>query len=59
MHGGNYGLRCNRYADFQPLYGLDAPLVVGAFYAGPDIDALQRGSCSILLIPGSKASLAG
>jgi hypothetical protein len=42
MGGGTYCMRCNNYAYYQARFGLDAPLVVGEFYAGPDVDALQR-----------------
>ncbi|MFN8557679.1 MAG: hypothetical protein U0531_10135 [Dehalococcoidia bacterium] len=34
--------RCTDYQRLRAKYGLDAPLVIGEFYAGPDTDALQR-----------------
>ena len=34
--------RCTDYAALREQYGLDRPLVIGEFYAGPDVDALQR-----------------
>ncbi|HEU5317204.1 MAG TPA: hypothetical protein VFX49_13930 [Chloroflexota bacterium] len=42
MSGGNWCARCTDYATVQQRYGLDRPLVIGEFYAGPDTDALQR-----------------
>ncbi len=34
--------RCTDYATVQAAYGLDGPLIIGEFYAGPDTDALAR-----------------
>lgn len=34
--------RCTDYAALQAAYGLDGPLIIGEFYAGPDSDALAR-----------------
>ncbi len=34
--------RCTDYAEVQARYSLDAPLIIGELYAGPDTDALQR-----------------
>jgi hypothetical protein len=34
--------RCTDFATLRRLHGLDKPLVIGEFYAGPDADALQR-----------------
>jgi hypothetical protein len=42
MSGGNYCAICWTYAQVQSRYNLDAPLVIGEFYAGPDVDALGR-----------------
>jgi hypothetical protein len=42
MSGGNWCARCTTYAEVRSRYNLDAPLVIGEFYAGPDTDALQR-----------------
>ncbi len=42
MASGNWCARCTDYATVRARYGLDAPLVIGEFYAGPDTDALQR-----------------
>jgi hypothetical protein len=35
---------CTDYATVQARYGLDAPLVIGEFYAGPDASPAQRFS---------------
>ena len=42
MAGGTFCMRCNSYDYYRSTFGLDAPLVVGETYAGPDTDALQR-----------------
>ena len=42
ISGGNWCARCTDYATVKARYNLDAPLVIGEFYAGPDTDALQR-----------------
>lgn len=42
MSSGNWCARCTDYAAVQLRYGLDRPLVIGEFYAGGDVDALQR-----------------
>ena len=42
MATGNWCARCTDYAAVQARYRLDAPLVIGEFYAGPDADALPR-----------------
>lgn len=42
MQPGNWCARCRDYSDVRQQYNLDAPLVIGEFYAGPDTDALQR-----------------
>lgn len=34
--------RCTDYATLQTTHGLDGPLIIGEFYAGPDTDALAR-----------------
>lgn len=36
--------RCTDYASVQAKYQLDAPLLIGEFYAGPDTDAYDRFS---------------
>src|SRR5581483_10020712 len=42
MSSGNWCARCTDYSTVQSRYSLDAPLIVGEFYAGPDTDAGQR-----------------
>src|SRR5215204_1247742 len=42
MSGGDWCARCTDYAAVRARYGLDAPLVLGELYTGPDTDALQR-----------------
>jgi hypothetical protein len=42
MSGGNWCALCTDYAAVRARYGLDAPLVIGEFYAGPDASAGQR-----------------
>ena len=42
MSGGGWCARCTDYATVKARYNLDAPLVIGEVYAGPDTDALQR-----------------
>ncbi len=42
MSKGFYCARCTDYGTVKRLYGLDAPLVIGELYVGPDTDALQR-----------------
>ena len=42
MSDGDWCARCTDYAAVKARYNLDAPLVIGEFYAGPDTDALQR-----------------
>lgn len=42
MSGGNWCARCTDYATVRARYNLDAPLVIGEFYAGADTDALRR-----------------
>ncbi len=42
MSGGNWCAICTDYAAVRARYGLDAPLVIGEFYAGPDADARGR-----------------
>ena len=42
MSSGNYCARCRTYADVRDWAHLDAPLVIGELYAGPDVDSLQR-----------------
>ncbi len=42
MSSGNYCAICWTYAQVQGRYNLDAPLVIGEFYAGADVDALGR-----------------
>jgi hypothetical protein len=38
----NVCARCVEYQDVRALYRLDRPMVVGEFYAGPDVDAKAR-----------------
>ena len=40
--GGNWCARCTDYAEVRERYGLDAPLVIGEFFAGPSTDAAAR-----------------
>jgi hypothetical protein len=42
MSGGHWCARCTDYTTVRARYNLDAPLVIGEFYAGADVDALQR-----------------
>jgi hypothetical protein len=42
MESGGWCARCTDYATVQASYGLDAPLVIGEYFGGPDADALQR-----------------
>lgn len=42
MTGPGDCARCTDYASVQAKYQLDAPLVIGEFYAGPDTDAYDR-----------------
>ena len=42
MNGGDWCARCTDYQSVQKRYDLDRPLVIGEFYAGNDVDALQR-----------------
>ncbi len=42
MASGTWCAICTDYPTLEKKYGLDAPLVIGEFYAGPDIDALAR-----------------
>jgi hypothetical protein len=42
MSGGNWCAICTDYAAVKSRYSLDAPLVIGEFYAGKDVAALQR-----------------
>ena len=61
--GGNWCARCTDYAEVRERYGLDAPLVIGEFFAGPSTDAAARyrdfydkgyaGSWAWSLFPGS------
>ena len=39
---GNECARCTDYATLRDHYGLDAPLVIGEFYAPSSVDAAQR-----------------
>jgi hypothetical protein len=41
MESGNWCALCTDYAEVQSRYNLDAPLVIGEFYAGPDAVPLQ------------------
>jgi hypothetical protein len=40
--GGNWCARCTDYAEVRERYNLDAPLVIGEFFAGPSTDAAAR-----------------
>lgn len=61
--GGNWCARCTDYAEVRERYDLDAPLVIGEFFAGPTTDAAARyrdfyekgyaGSWAWSLFPGS------
>jgi hypothetical protein len=42
MSGGNWCARCTDYATVKARYNLDAPLVIGEFYASSTVDAAQR-----------------
>ncbi len=42
MASGDYCARCTDYRTVQARYGLDAPLVIGEFFAGAAVDAAQR-----------------
>lgn len=42
MTGPHDCARCTDYASVQAKYHLDAPLVIGEFYAGPETDAFDR-----------------
>lgn len=42
MSGPNNCARCTDYDTVQARYQLDAPLVIGEFYAGPETDAFER-----------------
>jgi hypothetical protein len=42
MSGGNWCARCTDYATVQRRYDLDRPLVIGEYYAGPEVDTAQR-----------------
>ncbi|HLZ70853.1 MAG TPA: hypothetical protein VKV26_13205 [Dehalococcoidia bacterium] len=42
MKPGNWCALCATYDDVRQRYSLDAPLVIGEFYAGSDIDAAAR-----------------
>jgi len=42
MQPGDWCARCTDYPTLKSRYGLDAPLVVGEFFAGPSVDSLQR-----------------
>ncbi len=42
MSGPNDCARCTDYPTVRAKYQLDAPLVIGEFYAGPETDALDR-----------------
>jgi hypothetical protein len=37
MEAGNWCVTCTTYAEVQSRYNLDGPLVIGEFYAGPDV----------------------
>lgn len=65
MSSGGWCARCRDYASAKTEYKLDAPLVIGEFYAGADTDALQRfedfyakgfaGAWAWSLLPGKTA----
>ncbi len=42
MTGPERCVRCTDYAAVRERYGLDAPLVIGEFYGGADVDARAR-----------------
>jgi hypothetical protein len=42
MQPGNWCALCTDYATVRDRYGLDAPLVIGEFYAGADVGPLER-----------------
>ncbi len=42
MSSGEACARCTDYEEVKARYGLDAPLVIGEFFAGNSTDALQR-----------------
>lgn len=42
MQPGNWCALCTDYADVRSRYGLDAPLVIGEFYAGADVKPFER-----------------
>jgi hypothetical protein len=42
MSSGGWCARCTTFQQQADRFGLDAPLVIGEFYAGPDVDAEQR-----------------
>jgi hypothetical protein len=42
MQPGGWCARCTDYATVKAQYNLDRPLVIGEYYVGPDVDALQR-----------------
>ncbi|MEX0616988.1 MAG: Ig-like domain-containing protein [Candidatus Woykebacteria bacterium] len=42
MSSGNWCARCTDYNTVKARYNLDAPLVIGEFYAGSDANPLQR-----------------
>jgi hypothetical protein len=39
---GDWCARCTDYPALKAKYGLDAPVVIGEYYAGSDVDALKR-----------------
>jgi len=42
MQPGAWCLRCRTYDDVRQQYNLDGPVVIGEYYGGLDVDALQR-----------------
>ncbi|HET7770763.1 MAG TPA: hypothetical protein VFN74_18470 [Chloroflexota bacterium] len=42
MSPGQWCVWCTDYAEVQRRYALDRPLIVGEFYAGPDVAVLDR-----------------
>lgn len=42
MSPGDWCAPCTTYSALQTLHGLDKPLIIGEFYAGPDTDAAGR-----------------
>lgn len=42
MDGGDWCAICTDYPSVRSRYNLDAPLVIGELYAGPDVDVLGR-----------------